>query len=1154
MTNRSNLMSALLDKVAHLVPINGAGKNKLKKVQFEWDKKCPFDCIVYSLRRIMSACTPVPMPRSVKGVIQLSLNLYFLVFNAIICLSKALKNKHALLILACLFHMFSLSAQTPRKDSGADGLLSISGIVVSSVDGKPIQGVSIRVEGEKGRASSNKDGSFSLPVANPKGTVSFSHVGFRRLETSYTAGVSINVKLIPLENQLEEVEVVSTGYQKIPKERATGSFVQVDNELLNRQLSANLLDRLNGVSSAVLFDKSAVSNTNQAGISIRGRSTLFSNDEPLIILDNFPYSGDINAINPNDIASISILKDAGAASIWGARAGNGVIVISTKKGIKSSVPQINFVANLALTAKPDLYYPAQMTSSEFIELERFLYEKGRYNTIINNGYGEISPVVTLLEKERKGEISQSTLEQNLLDLSKTDTRNDLERWYRTALRQQYALNLRGGSDRYTYFGSYGYDRDQQTLSTDNNRRHSFNFNSSLKLADHWLNLTNFIQFSDQLSRNNSQSFTPNYPYLDLIGASGEALAVSDGTLNMAYAANPGSNQLLDWSYRPWNENNTNYSAATQSIRIGAGLEIKPFDWLTGKAEYMLQRSNSQNELLYGKDSYYVRNMVNTYSHLDPLKNTLIRPVPWGDMLDQTSLNTVSKSFRTSLTVDKWIGRKHSINGILGWEIRDDNASRYRNYFYGFNEETRVNQNAAIDYVSTYPFWYGNGSGRIPNNDNSTASVDRFLSYFFNGSYSYDNKYILSVSARKDESNLFGVKSNQRGVPLWSVGGRWNAINHSRSERKLLSRLALRSSFGYSGNVDRSLSAYLTAQPSVGLTPWNANNLTVVNPPNPSLRWEKVKNWNMGLDLALYNDVLELTADYFIKDGLDLMGTSLLAPQTGVTQFRGNTASTRTQGLDLILKSILNFNKVKWTMSLQPSFMHSKVIKNYVGNRTNASIASNNRENPQEGYPYFALFSFQWAGLDGMGNPQGIKDGQPSIDYASLLNANDLGQLIYHGSLSPTSYGNFLHTINYRNFNLSFNLVYKFGYYFRRNNVFNGSSVSYRQEGFSDRWQEQGDENATFIPSLSYPLNNNRGTFFNLSERLVEPADHIRLKDIRIGYSFSQLPAGIKSLELFGTVTNVGLLWKRTKVRQDPDFNNIIPAPKIILLGANLNIN
>lgn len=548
-------------------------------------------------------------------------------------------------------------------------------------------------------------------------------------------------------------------------------------------------------------------------------------------------------------------------------------------------------------------------------------------------------------------------------------------------------------------------------------------------------------------------------------------------------------------------------------------------------------------------------MVNTYSRLDNTKNTVMRPIPWGDMLDQTAISSISKSFRASINVDKVIRDRHRISGILGWEIKDDNASHYRNFFYGYNNETRINQNAAIDYITINPFWFGNGSGRIANNDNSSATVDRFLSYFFNGSYTFDNKYILSFSARKDESNLFGVKSNQRGVPLWSMGARWNAVGQQViSQANLMTSLAFRSSFGYSGNVDRSLSAYLTAEPSVGLTPWNSNNMTVINPPNPSLRWEKVQNINVGMDLSLRNNLFELSADYFIKDGMDLMGSSLLAPQTGITLFRGNTASTRTRGLDLILKSTLEFNKVRWMMSLQTSFVNSKVLKNYVGNRTNSSLASSNRENPLEGYPYFALFSFKWMGLDQFGNPQGVKDAQPTIDYSSLLNANDPGQLHYHGSLVPTSYGNFLHTFIYKSFNLSFNLVYKFDYYFRRYNVFNGSNVSYRQEGFSDRWQKEGDETFTFVPSLSYPLNNNRGNFFNLSEKLIERADHIRLKDIRVGYRFLQPFAGFKNLELFGTVSNVGLLWKRTKVRQDPDFNNVIPASRIILFGANLIIN
>uniref|UniRef100_UPI002FDD7155 TonB-dependent receptor plug domain-containing protein n=1 Tax=Sphingobacterium multivorum TaxID=28454 RepID=UPI002FDD7155 len=375
MKHRSNLMSALLDKVAYLAAIKDAENNNFKKVPFTWDKKYPFDCIVYSLRQMMSACTPVPMPKSVKGIIQFSLNLYFLVFNVIICLSKALKNKHALFMLACLFHMFSLSAQTPRKDSGAKGLLSISGTVVSSSDEKPIQGVSIQVQGEKSRASSKNDGSFSLAVSNSKGTVSFSHMGFRRLELTYAAGVLLQVKLIPIENQLDEVEVVSTGYQKIPKERATGSFVQVDNSLLNRTVSGNVLDRMKGVTSGVLFD--ATTGTDN-GFSVRGRSTIFANTDPLIVLDNFAYDGDISTINPNDIERIDVLRDAAAASIWGVRAGNGVIVITTKSGRYRQPLKIALNANHTIGERPRLFDTKELGTADVIDLEVDLYNNGFY--------------------------------------------------------------------------------------------------------------------------------------------------------------------------------------------------------------------------------------------------------------------------------------------------------------------------------------------------------------------------------------------------------------------------------------------------------------------------------------------------------------------------------------------------------------------------------------------------------------------------------------------------------------------------------------------------------------------------------------------------------------------------------------------------------
>ena len=257
-----------------------------------------------------------------------------------------------LLVIAIAFHMFSLSALTPRKDSGANGPLTVSGTVVSASDGKSIQGVSVRITDEKGRASTKSDGSFSVPVTASVGTVKFSHVGFKPLTLPYSVGVSLIVKLIPLENQLDEVEVVSTGYQKIPKERATGSFEFVDNKLFNRKVSTDFVSRLEdivpGISSSKIF---ADNKGKLLGINIRGVSSINSNIWPLIVIDGVPYvtnfdelNGYFNNINPNDIEDITVLKDAVSANMYGLRSSGGIVYITTKDTSLEKPFELNFSA------------------------------------------------------------------------------------------------------------------------------------------------------------------------------------------------------------------------------------------------------------------------------------------------------------------------------------------------------------------------------------------------------------------------------------------------------------------------------------------------------------------------------------------------------------------------------------------------------------------------------------------------------------------------------------------------------------------------------------------------------------------------------------------------------------------------------------------
>ncbi|RZK13419.1 MAG: SusC/RagA family TonB-linked outer membrane protein, partial [Pedobacter sp.] len=252
---------------------------------------------------------------------------------------------------------------------------------------------------------SGKDGKFSLTLPNGSFILKISYMGMR--EELYNLKVpfsgEINVVLKSAENDLGEVNVMSNGYQSIPKERSTGAFVQINKELIERRVSTSLLNRLEDVTSGLVFNKTANSNS---AISIRGQSTLFTSAAPLIILDNFPYEGDLNNINPNDVESITVLKDAAAASIWGAKAGNGVIVINTKNGKLNSATKIGFTSSFQIGEKPDLYYFPIMSVNDYIETEKKLFSNGYYSSMENSlSNVPLSQVVELLIAKRDGKLS-----------------------------------------------------------------------------------------------------------------------------------------------------------------------------------------------------------------------------------------------------------------------------------------------------------------------------------------------------------------------------------------------------------------------------------------------------------------------------------------------------------------------------------------------------------------------------------------------------------------------------------------------------------------------------------------------------------------------------------------------------------------------------
>ncbi|WP_185960505.1 SusC/RagA family TonB-linked outer membrane protein [Pedobacter westerhofensis] len=1036
--------------------------------------------------------------------------------------------------------------------------VTITGSVADTL-GKPLVGATIKILGESITVRTNDQGGFTIISKRNNGVLVISYLGYKTQEVGFSE-VNVGpfeVTLKEVESGLQEVEVVSTGFQQLPKERATGSFILIDSALLNRKVSRNILDRLDGVTSGLIFNKNKTGNTSD--ISIRGRSTILGNPNPLIILDNFPYDGNLENINPMDIESVSVLKDAAAASIWGVRAGNGVIVLTTKKGKLNQKPQVSFNSNVTIGTKPDLYYLPQLTNKEYIEVEQFLFDKGRYNTAINNRYGALSPAVEIMLLRRNNNINDSKHATMLDSISQHDSKSELNKYYyRESVTQQYQLNVKGGGQFNKYYVSLGYDNNLSNTVGNSTNRLTLNANNSTNLFNNKVELSTGVIFTLNNINNEGSTYKPRYPYSQIEDANGNPLAVTNGTLRLSYVDTVGAGRLLDWHYRPLDELRNKYRTSADKMtdyRFNTGITYHIVKGLDFSGTYTFQKGVLNSTTSNSLQSYSTRNQINLITSIDQTTGVVTRPIPLGDILSNVNSSYYSHYGRGQFSFNRSFSQKHQVSAIAGYEIKDyrDDVSSYM--LYGYDPETATNLNSTINYANEYRYYYRSLYTTINPGTSNYWNVDRYRSYFGNFSYTYDNKYIVSGSARRDESNIFGVKTNQKGVPLWSAGLAWNISSEQFYSSSLIPYLKLRLTYGYNGNVDKTTSAYLTANSMSGLSVWDENFLEIVNPPNPSLRWEKVKNTNIGIDFGTRNNKITGSIEYWIKKGKDLIGNSPIAQQTGITTYRGNNADITGHGLDILLNSN---NIVTPTFTWQTNLLfnyNTDKITNYKGKQaSNSNIVNNNYQNPIEGHSYYSLFTYKWMGLNATGDPQGILNGLASTDYSSIAYSYKPEDLVYSGTLTPQYYGSLRNTFNWRQIELSFNITYKFDYVFKRTSLDNtllyGTYSTYEMPDYGKRWQQPGDESTTNVPALVYPLDFARQELYNNSEILVEKGDHIRLQDIRLAYTLrlkqSKLP--FRSLQVYSYASNIGILWKATKYKIDPDYPNALPASRTLSFG------
>ena len=1062
----------------------------------------------------------------------------------------------------------------------------ISGKVTDEA-GLPVPGATVLIKGTTTGTATNINGDYSIRAPNPENVLVFSSLGFQTQEVKVGIRTTINVILSESSLELDEVLVVSDGYQEIPRERATGAISTIDKKLIDQRIETNIISKLEGLSPGLIFNTNSF--TDEPKLSIRGRSTIFSEDQPLIVVNGYPIEGDINDINPNDVESINVLKDAAAASIWGARSSNGVIVITTKMGKYNQDLKVEYRSNITIQEKPDLSYLQYMSTADFIEAQEILYDAGEYWYLdFIDFFPEIvvpDALQTFVDRDN-GLISPEQAQNQLNTLGQYDNIDEYSEYFlRNEFRNQHSLSFSGGSEKSRYFASLGYDKGLNNLIQDENERITLNLNNTFKIsnklsADIAANLSHTKDINNGYS-SGTQSFdfvtvanpgggsnSSPMPYDRIFDDNGNALNIA--RIGPAAAEDLESQGYLSFDYKPGEEWKYNDNVSKQwSTRIQLGLNYDFTDALKAQVKYSLERNTGENRNRVDQRKFEVRSLINRFTTIDDTTGELTRNIPLGDILYTNNFSLNSYTLRGQLNYNKKINNgEHQIDAILGTEIRETKSESSFQTRLGYNDNTL--SYATVNLIG------------VPNRNGGTSNLNfpsdlfftkhRFISHFANASYTFKEKYTISGSGRTDESDLFGVKRNQRLNPFWSVGLGWKMDKENFIAADWINNLKLRATYGVNGNINRGATAFITAQFFN-----NSNTLIntipfadITNPQNDNLTWEESYQLDLGLDFTLFNNRISGSFDYYKKDISNLFADINVAQSSGFDSFKTNAAEMKASGFEVALNTKnIDKSNFKWNTTVFFTYATDKITKIDFEPEI-FDIFSIDRDFPElytpfEDSPLFGVYAYKWDGLDDQGNARiFLPDGTPSDDpFESIRAYTEKEHFEYMGRVNAPYFGRIGNTLQYKNLSLTANISYKFGHVYRKPELFFSGVLDGNRghESFSERWQEPGDENTTDIPSFTTDTFQNffNEWFYERSDINVSDASHIRLADILLNYTLdenqlSKIP--ISRIDLYFQASNLGLLWKANNDGIDPDyvprnFATRVPPGKTISFGVKI---
>ena len=1060
-------------------------------------------------------------------------------------------------IVAILWCALALVWMMPSMAQNA----TVSG-KVTGTKGEAIIGANVLVEGTTLGTTTNVSGEYTLTKIPANATLVISYLGYKTTKVPVGTKTQINVTLEEDTAVIEDVMVVAYGTAK--KESFTGSAAVVKGGDLQKRIVGNVTKSFEGTVAGVQVASGGGQPGEAASVTIRGIGSVNASATPLYVVDGVPYDGSLSAINPADIETMTVLKDASAGALYGARGANGVIIITTKKG-KNDKIRVSYRGNVGIASRALPRYDL-VNMKDYVEMS---YEALRNSAQYSTGMdfeGASHYAATNLGQQIGGLKSPEYYNpyknykwETLIDQSTGKIHSDAkaawnENWMdeisdNSAIRTEHIISVNGGSDRSNYLVSMGYYQEDGILQNTDFNRYTGRVNADTQAKD-WFKIglnanfahskSNYQSFSDASTSNvwyTAQFMAPVYP---------------------VYLKDMNGNNILDASgnrqYEYGSEDDNGYANRPSAQGFNSKAELfnnKAYNNRNSLSTrgYITFGTIKEGAKLYGlKFSVNLGADFNDYQATEVYDKYHGNSAPQGGMISKTNTRLFSYTFNQLLTYDRTFG-DHSINLLAGHE--------YYRYKYNYAKGQKTGIVEGMDELDP----------AVTTTLNSSYSHNYAVeSYLSRLNYGYKNRYYIDGSWRTDGSSRF--KDGSQWGHFWSVGASWRISEEQFMEgtRSWLDNLTWKVSYGVQGNDN--LGTYYAWQGLYDFTWPNGSDAGAFADrlKNANVTWEKNGNFNTGIEASLFNGRLSVSIEYYNRKTTDMLLNNPLAISSGFTGFNDNVGSMRNQGLETALRgTIFNKTNFRWDATLMGSFNRNKVLSLTNGQNT---ITSGIRV-IEVGKPIYTYYMSKAAGVDaGTGkqlyyaywtqtvNDKGDPVNAPCDEYITDDVAMATLSKYYQGSREPKLYGSIGSTFTiYKNIDFSFLTTYSIGGWVY-DSLYNGSMyVQYAGNNWhkntSRRWQKPGDR--TDVPMLEV-----NGSYATTNNSLIS-ASYFAIKNITIGYTLPKRwlsKIDIESLRIYATLDNIAMFSHMNGM--DPQYNftgavaySYTPS-RVIAFGLDLN--